>query len=65
MVEASISIAAVPGSISHFRRGSFPRSSHTSDLMIGTTVAAMPGADVPGSSLGLVGPVSVYCDRVG
>ena len=37
-------------------------SSHTSDLKIGTPVATLPG--VIGSVLGLVGPVSVYCDRV-
>ena len=43
----------------------FPGSSHTSDLKIGTPVAIpcqAPG--VTGSVLGLVGPVSVYCDWV-
>ena len=38
------------------------RSSHTSDLKIGNPVAALPG--VKGSVLGLVGPMSVYCDWV-
>ena len=69
----------------------FSRSSHTSDLKIGTPVATLPGAwcyrvsagtgrpsvsilwlgevesliwGVIGSVLGLVGPVSVYCDWV-
>ena len=54
-----------PGFESHLRRD-FSRSSHTSDLKIGTPVAALPGAwhYTIGSVLGLVGPVSVYCDWV-
>ena len=43
----------------------FSGSSHTSDIKNGTLVAIpcqAPG--VIGSALGLVGPVSVYCDRV-
>ena len=40
----------------------FSGSSHTSDLQIGTPVATLPG--VIGSALGLVGPVSVFCDWV-
>ena len=39
--------------------GIFSGSSHTCDLNIGTPVATLPG-----SVLGLVGPVSVYCDWV-
>ena len=43
--------------------GIFSGSSHTSDLKIGTPVACQtPG--VIGSALGLVSPVSVYCDWV-
>ena len=43
--------------------GIFSGSSHTCDLNIGTPVACQaPG--VIGSALGLVGPVSVYCDWV-
>ena len=38
----------------------FSGSGHTSDLKIGTPVAALRS----GSALGLVGPVSVYCDWV-
>ena len=37
---------------------------HTSDLKIGTPVATLPGAWRYRSALGLVGLVSVYCDRV-
>ena len=39
----------------------FSGSSHTSDLKIGTPVAT---TGVIGSALGLVGPVSAYCDWV-
>ena len=42
--------------------GIFPGSSHTSDLQIGTQVLPCQAPDVVGSVLGLVGPVSVYCD---
>ena len=39
--------------------------SHTSDLKIGAPVATLPDAwCYIGSALGLVGPVSVYCDWV-
>ena len=44
--------------------GIFSGSSHTSDLNIGTPVATLPGAWRYRSALGLVGPVSVYCDWV-
>ena len=40
--------------------GDFPGSSRTSDLKMGNPVAL----GVIGSALGLVGPVSVYCDWV-
>ena len=61
MVKASASRAEDPGFESRWRRD-FSGSSHTSDLKIGTPVATLPG--VIGSMLGLVGPVSVYCDWV-
>ena len=41
----------------------FPGTSHTGDLTIGTPVACQ-ALGVIGSVLGLVGPVSVYCDWV-
>ena len=44
--------------------GIFSESSPTSDLKIGAPVATLPGAWCFGSALGLVGPVSVYCDWV-
>ena len=47
-----------PGFDSPFLQGDFSGSSHTTDLKIGTLVAALPG--VMGSALGLVGPVSVH-----
>ena len=56
VVKASASRAEGPGFESRLR-GIFSGSSHTSDLKIDT-----PG--VIGSALGLVGPVSVYCDWV-
>ena len=51
MVKASASGAEDPGFESRLRQD-FSGSSHTSDLKI------------IGSALGLVGPVSVYCDWV-
>ena len=59
VVKASASGAEDPGFESHLRRA-FSRSSHTRDLKIGTPVTTLPG--IVGSALGLVGPVSVYCD---
>ena len=44
--------------------GIFPGWSHTSDLKIGTPVLLCQDPGVTGSVLGLVGPVSVYCDWV-
>ena len=64
VVKASASGAEDPGFESRLRRD-FSGSSHTSDLKIGTPVgypARAPG--VIGSALGLIGPVSVYCDWV-
>ena len=71
--KASTSRVEDPGSIPA-RAGIFSGLSHTSNLTIGTPVATLPGAwryrvstgtGRPGVSiLGLVGPVSVYCDWV-
>ena len=44
VVNASASKAEHPGFDSRLRRGDFARSSHTSDLRIGTPVATIPGA---------------------
>ena len=63
MVKASASRAEDPGFESRLRRD-FSKSSHTSDLKIGTPVAALQAPGVIGLVLGLVGPVSVYCDWV-
>ena len=57
VVKASASRAEDPEIES---RRDFSGSSHTCDLKIGTPVATLPG--VIGSALGLVGPVSAYCD---
>ena len=45
-------------------RDFFSGSSHTSDLKIGTPGLPCHAPGVIGSALGLVGPVSVYCDWV-
>ena len=58
VVRASASGVEDPGFESRLRRD-FSGSSHTSDLKIGTPVTG-----IIGSALGLVGPVSVYCDWV-
>ena len=64
VVKASTLGAEDPGFESRLRRD-FSGSSHTSDLKIGTPVATLPGAwCYIGSALGLVSPVSVYCDWV-
>ena len=44
MVKASASRAKDPGLDSRLRRRDFSRSSHTSDLKIGTPVATLPDA---------------------
>ena len=56
MLNASASRAEDPGFESRLRRD-YSGSYHTSDLKIGSPVATMSG-----SALGLVGPVSIYCD---
>ena len=63
VVKASASGTEDPGFESRLRRD-FSGWSHTSDLKIGTPVAALLGAWRYRSALGLVGPVSVYCDWV-
>ena len=65
MVKASATRAEDPRFDSRFSRGDFSWSSGTSDLNIGTSVAIPCQApSVIGSALGVVGPVSVYCDWV-
>ena len=61
VVKASASRAVDLGFDSHLRRADFTGSSHTSDLK-NDTPCQVPG--VIGSTMGLVGPVSVYYDRV-
>ena len=61
VVKASTSGAEDLGFESGLRQD-FSGLSDTSDLKIGTPVATLPGTI--GSALGLVGPVSVYCDWV-
>ena len=64
VVKASASRAEDPGFESCWQRD-FSGSSHTRDLKIGIPVATLPDAwCYIGSMLGLVGPVSVYCDWV-
>ena len=52
-----------PGFESRLRRG-FSGSSHTSHLKTGAPVLPCQAPGVIGSALGLVGPLSVYCDWV-
>ena len=63
VVKASASGAEDPGFESHLRRD-FSGSSHTNDLKFGTPVAILTGIWHVGSALGLISPVSVYCDWV-
>ena len=63
LVKASASGAEDPGFESRLRRD-FPGSSHTSDLKIGTPGLPCQAPDITGSALGVVGPVSAYCDWV-
>ena len=63
VVMASASGAEDPGFESRLR-WDFSGSSHTSDLKIGTPVTTCQAPGIIGSALGLVGPVSVYCDWV-
>ena len=62
VVKASASGVVDRGLIPACAVGIFSGSSHKSGLKTGTPVVAVPG--VIGSALGLVGPVSVYCDLV-
>ena len=61
VVKASASGAEDPGFESRFRQD-LSRSSHTSDLNIGTPVATLPGAWHYRVNAGTGRPVSVYCD---
>ena len=61
VVKASALRAEDPGFETRLRRD-FSESSHTSYFKIDTPVATLPGAWRFGSVLGLVGPLSVYCD---
>ena len=63
MVKVSASRAEDLGIESRLQRD-FSKSSHTSDLKIGTPVATCLVPGNIGSALGLVGPVSVYSDWV-
>ena len=63
VVHSSPSRSANPGFDSRFRRV-LSRPSHTSDLQIGTPGPPCQAPDVKGSAMGLVGPVSVYCEWV-
>ena len=65
VVKASTSRAEDPEFEFRLRRH-FSRSSHTSDLKIGTSGLWLPchSPGVIGSALGLVGPMSVYCNWV-
>ena len=63
MVKASASGAKDLRFESRLSRG-FSWSSFTSYLKIGTAVATPGALGVIGSALGLVGPVSAYCDWV-
>ena len=61
VVKASASGAEDPGFESHLRRD-VSVSSHTSDLKLALHWLPCQAPGVIGSALGLVGPVSVYCD---
>ena len=60
VVKASSLRVSDLGSIPPFNGDLFP-GRHTTDLKLHTSLATLPGYRV---SAGLVGPVSVYCDRV-
>ena len=63
VVKASARRAEDQGFESHLRRNFFG-SSHTSEFKINSPVAACQAPGVIGSGVGLVSPVSVYCDGV-
>ena len=64
VVKASTSRAEDLGFDSCLHHGDFARSSHSSNLKMGTPVLPCVAPGVIGSVLGLVGLVSVYCDWV-
>ena len=64
VVKASASRAEDSGFESRLCRDFFSGSSHTSDFKIGTPVLPFQAPGIIESALGLVGPVSVYCDWV-
>ena len=63
VVKVSVTRAEDPGFESRLRRD-FPGSSHSSDLKLTLQWLSCQAPGVIGSVLGLVGPVSVYCDWV-
>ena len=63
VVKASASRAADPGFDSCLL-WDFSGWSHTSDLKVALQGLPCQAPGVPGSALGLVSPLSVYCDRV-
>ena len=63
MVKAYASRAEDPEFESRLQRD-FSGSSHTSDLKLALQWLPCQAPGVVGSALGLVGPVSVYCDWV-
>ena len=63
VVKAYASGAEDPGFESRLRQD-FSGSSHTSGLKSGTPGATLQAPGIVGSAVGLVGPVSVYCDWV-
>ena len=63
VVKASASEAEGPEFESRLRRD-FSGSSHTSDLKLALQWLPCQAPGIIGSVLGLVGPVSVYCDWV-
>ena len=64
VVKATASRAAGLGFDSRLLHGDLSGSSHTSDLLIGTPATTLQVPIVITSALGLVGPVSAYCDWV-
>ena len=65
VVKASASKAEDPGFESRLRPDFFPGSSHTSELKkLSLQWLPCQARGFIGSALGLVGPVSVYCDWV-
>ena len=63
VVKVSASGAEHPGFESRLRRD-FSGSSHASDLQLALQWLPCQAPGITGSALGLVGPLSVYCDWV-